>query len=700
MRRLALLLLPAALMAGEPRYARLGDFEGTVEVQLHAADPWMPAERNLPLTDLSWVRTGTGARAEIELDDGSVWRLGPDSQGELSDYSRLSTGQRLTLLSLDHGLAYFSGKPAPNDSLSVVLPGAQALVAKAVRLRLEAQPEWSQIAVLEGSARFSSPAAEIELAQGLCARVEPAARDHFYLERKIAPLDLDAWSAGRDHARSATTSQQHVLERYGLADLDAAGTWVYTEQFGSVWKPKAAADWIPFQKGRWRWYDTLGYTWVSDETWGWLPYHYGRWAVSKELGWVWAPSVNTTFKPGDVFWLYGARLAGWGPLAPGEQWIHEGTPQLFANAYTTYAPHAPDARVVDPTGFTARPDEPLRIAVFAAALPSPSFPSARLDALRPALKAGSTRLKPVVTGVTYGTDAEPPQDSSQGNEAAPAQPIVLVVNPAASAPAAAEPDPGVVAYPVPVLEGILAITPPQQPPALSPPKTASAAPAAPPAANLPTGTGRASTTRPPATKSGAAPPSDTGKPERPHSGGERNARARELELYTDVLQHGNDPAALLASLDAWSQEFPRTPYADERTALYVEAYAASKPPQPAKALELGSQLMGRNLQSVFPDPQRGPTLILSVLYSMTLSAWNLPQRTSQQEKAALAASQELLRYTAVFFASARKPANVTAEAWSQARAAVETTARQTAALLGGSDRERTRTPAGHGFHNQ
>src|SRR5689334_9219189 len=118
MRTLALLLAPAALLAAG-RYARLGEFEGKVEVQLTAADPWIPAERNLPLPESAWMRTGPASRVEIELDEGSAWRLGPDSQAEISDYTRLSTGQRVTLLSLDHGLAYFTGEPDRNDSLVI-----------------------------------------------------------------------------------------------------------------------------------------------------------------------------------------------------------------------------------------------------------------------------------------------------------------------------------------------------------------------------------------------------------------------------------------------------------------------------------------------------------------------------------------------------------------------------------------------------
>jgi hypothetical protein len=35
------LLLPLLLLAAPPRYARLGEYQGTVEVQLTAADPWI-----------------------------------------------------------------------------------------------------------------------------------------------------------------------------------------------------------------------------------------------------------------------------------------------------------------------------------------------------------------------------------------------------------------------------------------------------------------------------------------------------------------------------------------------------------------------------------------------------------------------------------------------------------------------------------
>ncbi|HYW45092.1 MAG TPA: FecR family protein, partial [Bryobacteraceae bacterium] len=473
MRRILILLLPAALFAAEARYARLGQFEGQAEVQLTAASDWMAAERNLPLPESAWLRTGESSRVEIELDEGSAWRLGPGSQAEVSDYSRLSTGQRVTLLTLDRGLAYFTGQPEGKDALTLAVPGAQITVSQRARLRLEVQESWSRISVLEGVVRFSSPAAEIDLREGQTTRVEPANPARFFLNREIASLDLDRWSEVRDKTLASTPSAAHVIERYGLADLDTAGKWIQTADLGAVWKPEVADGWLPFQNGRWRWYDAVGYTWISADPWGWLPYHYGRWAHREDLGWVWAPAKNAIFKPGEVYWLRGTRLVGWGPLAPGETWKGPGSdaPRQFLNVYTTFAAFWQDAAVIDPAGFTARPDEPLVVASFALALPSPAFVAARLDATRPLLVT-RTRVAPVVEEAAFQSSPGP---TIMVVNPPPPPPVVVITEPPPEPQQPAAP----VAYPVPVYTGMVVMNPPQ--PATAPaPQTAVAKATAPP----------------------------------------------------------------------------------------------------------------------------------------------------------------------------------------------------------------------------
>ena len=124
MYRFIWLLIPMAAFCHPPRYARLGESDGKADVQIQAADAWQPAVRNTPLPQSARVMTAAGSHAEIELDEGSVVRLAPESLLELSDYTRLSSGQRLTLLSLDRGMAYFTGQAGKQDALMLALPGA------------------------------------------------------------------------------------------------------------------------------------------------------------------------------------------------------------------------------------------------------------------------------------------------------------------------------------------------------------------------------------------------------------------------------------------------------------------------------------------------------------------------------------------------------------------------------------------------
>jgi hypothetical protein len=485
MRRLALWLLPIALSGGQARYARLGDFDGAVQVQLQAAEDWQPARRNLPLRELSWLRTEGAARAEVELDDGSVLRLGPDSLVELSDYTRLSTGQRITLITLDHGLAYLTGAAQGKDSLVVAVPGAQATIHQAARLRLEARDPWSLIAAAEGAAHFSTTAAEFDFTAGQMVKVDAQHPARFFINREIPPLETDRWAEERDKVLASTASAAHVPGLgYGSADLDAYGVWVESGEFGAAWKPKAPTGWAPFRNGKWRWYDGLGYTWISDDAWGWLPYHYGRWMQQEGAGWIWAPGASAVFKPGDVYWLKSAKLVGWGALAPGENWMPPDRPRLYANANTTYASYAPESLEIDPAGFAARPREPLAAAVFAQALPSPPFPAARLEAFRPPLRAGATREVSIATDATL--DGPPAQTEASASPAPgeaysngpPAEPPVVIVQ---TAQGPTEEVPVEVDVPVPVYMGIIVVYPPgSKAPAMAPAPTKPPKPVLPP----------------------------------------------------------------------------------------------------------------------------------------------------------------------------------------------------------------------------
>jgi hypothetical protein len=651
----------ALAWAGDARYARLGEFRGQVEVQLGPADSWAAAERNLPLVEGAWLRTARDARVEIELDDGGAWRLGADSLGEISDYTRLSTGQRITLLTLDHGRAYFTGGAVGKDSLILSVPGAQVSLQHAARVRLDVEPDTSRICALEGPVRFSSQAAELDLVSGQTARVEPANPARFALDRDFAAEDLDAWSAERDRVLAGPITALNVAERYGLADLDASGDWIHTDETGPVWKPRVGGAWAPFQNGRWAWYASLGFTWIGSDAWGWLPYHHGRWLHSAELGWVWMPGGSQVFKPGEVYWLRGAKFVGWGALAPGEAYPPQpdgAPPQQFLDAYTTYAAFTAGASSIDPAGFTGRPKEPLKAAAFCAALPSPPLAAARLDAQRPVLAAGGARVLPLLAGVAYQGAIEDEPTPPPAPEATPAP-----IEPSAPAIADVLPnqsdDGGSAAEPYSLLVMI-------QRAARKPRVATAVKPKTPPT------TVSARTTAP-----APAPVAPTPAPRQPVA---RRWLPGEYPLYQRASANFADPKQQLADLEAWRQRYPTTDYEADRTSLYLSAFNRFAPQPSDKAVEFAAPLLDRDPHTWFEDSDAGRAQALGVLYMVTASAPLLTAGSSNDLRTCHKAARQLLAYLPEFWRDSARPSGISQQVWEKARADMESAANQALAL--------------------
>src|SRR5260370_26310274 len=224
MLRVARRLLAGARLRAQVRSARMGESDGTAETQVHPSGPWTPALRNTPLLESSWLRTAGASHAEVELDEGSVLRLGENSVCELADYTRLSTGQRITHISLDRGVAYFSGESNWRDALFLPMPVAKVSIRRGSRVRLEAGADFSQLAVLEGEARLSSAAIELTVPEGKMLRLVLARSDKFYLLPEIAQLDSDAWSLTRDKLQVGDASRNRLPGlHYGVRYLDANG---------------------------------------------------------------------------------------------------------------------------------------------------------------------------------------------------------------------------------------------------------------------------------------------------------------------------------------------------------------------------------------------------------------------------------------------------------------------------------------------
>ncbi len=152
----------------------------------------------------------------------------------------------------------------------------------------------------------------------------------------------------------------------------------------------------------------------------------------------------------------------------------------------------------------------------------------------------------------------------------------------------------------------------------------------------------------------------------------------EYELLSAVIAdiNASNSSKAITDIGTWAQKYPESDYKDDRLYYYLQAYSKSNPPQPAKVAEYGSQLMSKGLKETFQDPQQGPTMILNVLYLLTVNVPTIPNATPDQLALGEKAAHELLDFLPTFFAPEKKPASTPDAAWAQARTQLETAAKK------------------------
>jgi hypothetical protein len=168
---------------------------------------------------------------------------------------------------------------------------------------------------------------------------------------------------------------------------------------------------------------------------------------------------------------------------------------------------------------------------------------------------------------------------------------------------------------------------------------------------------------------------------------------QEFEIYNqaikdaDTMLHataepaGSDAAKKeLQDLDQWAQRYPDSDFKDDRAYMYMQAYSKVQPPQPAKVIEYGQQLIAKDLKTVFPTPAEGRN-ILAVLFQVAWNTAALPNATPEQIANGEKAAHQLLDFTPTYFVAANKPAGTSDADWAKARADIEKQAKTALAAL-------------------
>ncbi|MDR3797332.1 MAG: FecR domain-containing protein [Terracidiphilus sp.] len=312
------LLLAAALTAQSPdaarqadttpasgvsnvRIVRLSEHKGTVVLDRNTGNGFEPAVVNMPVVEKSRLMTGDGV-AEVEFEDNSSLRLGPNAMVEFPQLERLPAGSTVSSARLVKGMVYVSLLKTRGNEFTLLFGQQQLQLPPGSHIRLLVDGAEAKLAVLDGTLHIDGalggPAGEMDVTRNKTVTFKLQGQGQDQAQPMVAKNvesydELDAWDKreAEYHTAAAPVSALNSSPyAYGLSDMGYYGSFMDTGGCGMMWRPYfASAAWDPYSNGVWAWYQGAGYSWVSPYPWGWTPYHYGSWAYCPGVGYGWQP---------------------------------------------------------------------------------------------------------------------------------------------------------------------------------------------------------------------------------------------------------------------------------------------------------------------------------------------------------------------------------------------------------------------------
>jgi hypothetical protein len=309
---------PSSVFSSGPGTLRTSLVQGNVQVKTENASDGMSLLLNMPLMEGDEILVPESGRMEVQMSDGSLFRL--DENSTLLVHSIRDDAFRFSLVS---GHAYINFKGDHDGMIRIETPFSFVRSSEKSKFRVDVPDAGAlEVAVLEGTVFAAGRNEMIEVQAGETLSL---GKEYYADLSPLRPSDAwERWNRDRDRRFEENVYSARYLPeelRTYSYDFDEYGDWVYVRKHGYVWKPSlvVTSGWSPYRVGRWRWRHN-DYVWVSHEPWGWAPYHYGRWAFTVSLGWFWVPPARGAvyWGPGYVGWIHTPRYVSWVPLAPGD----------------------------------------------------------------------------------------------------------------------------------------------------------------------------------------------------------------------------------------------------------------------------------------------------------------------------------------------------------------------------------------------
>jgi FecR protein len=306
------------------RIVRLSEVKGEVQLDRLTGKGFEAAMANLPVIEGARLKTGNGV-AEVEFEDNSTVRLGPNSVVEFPRLELLPGGIKASTVNVQQGMVYVSLVNAKGNQLSVKFGQQTVNLPPDSHIRLQVTPTQADLAVMHGDVTVEAPTGTTNVDKNRTATFNLAGQGEPTIAKSLTDEPLDKWDSNaaqyhKSYANaSAFTGSPYA---YGVNDMNYYGSFV-SGCGASLWRPYfTSAAWDPFSSGTWAYYSGAGYSWVSPYPWGWTPYHYGSWSFCQGIGWGWAPGGS---------WLGLANTSFVNPTG-------------FANSFAGTRPHPPVSR--------------------------------------------------------------------------------------------------------------------------------------------------------------------------------------------------------------------------------------------------------------------------------------------------------------------------------------------------------------------
>jgi len=319
--------LPQAFADPPNRVGRVSVVDGALTVT--TLDSTLPqlAPVNYPVAAGMRFSTAAGTRSELELGNLTT-RLDGRTGLEIAGLDDDAVALRLNGGSIDVRVRIlFEGEhitvTTGDGEISLTEPGAYRIDAPNGSRDMS---DVTHLEVFTGQARVISRHGHDDVFAGEAVDVNGDSGSMRYSQ--ASPTWLDDWAASREQETANIDTDRYVdPEMAGAGDLDRAGTWDETPDYGAVWYPAdVPVDWEPYRYGTWAWVAPWGWTWIDDRPWGFTPFHYGRW-VRTGNRWGWWPGEHRrhpAYAPAIVGFSGNGtpsrhiRPHAWVPLAPGE----------------------------------------------------------------------------------------------------------------------------------------------------------------------------------------------------------------------------------------------------------------------------------------------------------------------------------------------------------------------------------------------